>query len=1253
MSDVLKLVKKVFTVGVVAATIMWSVGASVLTTEVVNAATSSCPTLDTYDVVRYKDSNGNAKPDQLVKGSDGKFRLVIWGWTIKTWNNDMSADPTDSSFSEPSYLDSVLLSNDCYKSVVVPNLDNSSPFYMSPRPGTALVREATDKKYFLTDAFTPKELTDDAAKAIYGDNYKWFNATNAYWPYFASNEQSGKITKSDLPKVKNLLVYDEANSKYYLVTDSSGNAKEVTSAGMTANRLHPDYAYVADSADMNELTVSSSKVSAKDAGLVKLTEGTEGSSGSGESSESTGGTLSASLSANTPSGSLVPDNAAYVDVLKFDLKNDSSSAVSVNSLKVQKTGYASDNAINGLLVYDESGSQHGNTVTSLTASATADLLFSSNPIKVSANDTETVAVKVHTASGYTSGDFKLSVTSVTGPDNVSGLPITSNSFTMTDGSNSLSTVEIEETTDNNTTVNLDTTVDAMKFKLSETTSNENVKLHKLTLYNDGTAADADFKDVKLVDQAGDTLATAQPKDRYVTFDLTSSPKKIDKGTSENFTVKTTIVDGASRYVRFVVQEQEDIMLKGVNTGSYVLASIASVSSDDTWAFGDHTTSYNKLTINEGTLSVTESNTPSSNLAAGESDAVLGKFVLKPNGEDMQLRKMRVAYSQGGTVALNGTIFVKVDGTTVYSASASSFTTSSSFASDDDLGNAITMSTYATLKNGEESVVTIVGSVSDSATTAESYGAAIDVTEVKKVNTNKVTDPSTSYSAATARSVSAADLDITNINWHAGTNNIIQGETQAKMAKFTMNASNSGEDIRVNNLKFSDTTGASSTLSDLTNLRIYEEGKSGYLETTNSTAVISSTSTITFTLSSPLIVKKSEGVRTFYLKADVSSGAAGNAANTHKFAVKATASDIVGNDTAATGVEDVLGTAQTITISSSGSLNVSVDYGSGGTYSENSTVTIGSTQEAFTVFSFKATDEDIKVTDLTLTATGTLKYTDFQNIKLYKDGESTAFATAAQFSGAEAADKTYTFTDSDKLFEVKAGETVKVRVKADISGEGGATLGNTLRFQISDVDSDITAKGNSTLAAGNKNGTPTLSYHKQIVPTGGVVVSEVSPSEGSSLTRTVQAGSTLGQFKVYNSGSSAITLATTTLYDGGTNSTSSLVYELYESAANGTSPSGSAVATTTKSSSALEFDGSSITIEAGQYKTLSVKVGSTGATDLASGDTFQLYVSSIGDVLYDVTEANLLYDGNADGDSSDTINDLYTIGKPALGTYVKQ
>lgn len=1222
MTNVLKLTKKIFTVGVVATTIVWSLGVAALVPTVANAAT--CPTLAAGDMVKV-----TGKPAIYAVDNNLKVRYFDNGDVFKSWR--------------PTYGGYISISMDCLDSLGIPSV---APYGVAYHSGSYIVKRASsDQLYVVEPTNTLAKITSALATTLYGTGYKVMTITDQDWPNYPNRGTDVTEAKAHA----GMLVKNGAKT-YYVNTDLK--LQEVSETGMTANGFQTKFVR----------TVADSVVSGLAGGdaitaeVKALTDKTQSGGVTGGVVIPVSGAVSVSLSADTPASALMAANTAFNTVLKFNVSAASGDVV-MTGVKVKKYGYAANAAVNGLALFNAAGTQLGNTVNSLTADAEADVLFSGTPYTVHAGTTETFTLKVH-AGNVTTGDLKLAVTGVTASGNpsVAGLPVTGNTFTMTDGSNSVFSATLELMGDYATSVNLDTKgQDALKVRVNVTNSTEDVKVEKIVLYNAGTAADTDFGNVALYNKSGDKIATAEPKDRYVTFDLSANPVVVTKGQNHTFNVKLDVKTGASRNVRLTIQENDDVMLKGVSTGAYVLATGAG-SVDTTFPLGN---AVNLLSIASGTLSVSEKGSLTSNVASGETSVLLGKFALKPAGEAMELRKMKVVLIQGGPVALSGTVYVKVNGSTVYSVAASSLTTSTQALISTALTNDTekTMSTYYSMPADTDAVVEVFGDVSSLATASDSYGAGIDAYEVKRVSTNDIFATATANVNSTARAVSAASMTITNINWLAGTYNVVKGDNNVTLAKFTMDTRSSGENVRVNSLVFSDTTGVTAAITDITNLKIYEDGVVEPIATSNNVNAITATSTVTFTFSQPIVLVKGSAVRTFYLKADVSSGAAGDATDTHKFAIKSdNSSDAVGVDTASSA-DAVAGTAQTVTISAGGSLQVAVSYNSGHTYSENGTVTIGSTNQEFTVFKFTAYDENIKVTDLTLEATGTLKYTDFTNVRLYKNDEVAPFASAAQFAGADAVGKTYTYSSSDALFEVPAGQTVYIRVKADISTDSGAKLGDTLRFQITDVDT-IVAKGKTTLAAGQKSGTATLSYYKQIVPFG-VSISGVTPTEGSSQTVNVGANTILGQFKVVNNGSAAITMfsttATGTIYDGGTNSSTSLIYDLYASNANSTAPI-TKIATSAKASNALTFAGDVVaggtTIQPGQYITFTVKAGSTGATGLVAGDTFQLYVSAIGNVTFNVTDDALGYDGAVDGSTNTTNAGLFLLGKPQLGTYIK-
>jgi len=64
----------------------------------------------------------------------------------------------------------------------------------------------------------------------------------------------------------------------------------------------------------------------------------------------------------------------------------------------------------------------------------------------------------------------------------------------------------------------------------------------------------------------------------------------------------------------------------------------------------------------------------------------------------------------------------------------------------------------------------------------------------------------------------------------------------------------------------------------------------------------------------------------------------------------------------------------------------------------------------------------------------------------------------------------------------------------------------------------------------------------------------------------------------------------------------------------------------------------LTLNAGETKHLAVKV-KTLATNDTAGDTYRMTIAAISDVQYSVTEAELGYDGNKDGDMGDDITGI--------------
>jgi hypothetical protein len=126
MTDVLKSVKKIFTVSVVGATMLWSVGVSALLPSAANAAV--CPTLAAGDMIKV---SGKAAIYSVNK--DSKVLYFPSGDEFKSWNENNS------------YGGYITVTQECFDSLSVPS---TYPGAVNYRAGSYVVkRPSSDQLY--------------------------------------------------------------------------------------------------------------------------------------------------------------------------------------------------------------------------------------------------------------------------------------------------------------------------------------------------------------------------------------------------------------------------------------------------------------------------------------------------------------------------------------------------------------------------------------------------------------------------------------------------------------------------------------------------------------------------------------------------------------------------------------------------------------------------------------------------------------------------------------------------------------------------------------------------------------------------------------------------------------------------------------------------------------------------------------------------------------------------------------------------
>lgn len=1158
------VLKRALTVSTVFSTILWSVGVSALVPSMALAQTS-CPAFSAGQMIKV-----TGRPAIYAVDAAGKVLYFPSGDEFKSWNTGET------------YGGYVSVSQSCFDSLPVPT---SAPLGVNFRPGSYVVkRPSSDQLYVVQPNNTLATITADAARALYGANYKVMTVADVFWPNYG-NTRGAAITEA---KAHPGMLVSNGGKTYYV--ESASTLREVTATGFTANRFKQ--AFVRPVASIAGFTVGS-QVTAAESSVGDRTQ----TGANPISTPVTGGAVTVSVAADNPAATILASGTAFNPVLKVNL-TAGSQAASVTGLTIRKSGLAANTAISGVDIIDAQGVRHGNIASSLTTENDVTVLFTGNPINVAAGQTQTVTVRVNMATGAAAESGTLQF-SIVGPASVQGasaggaFPVSGNTFTLQTGANAIgsATVTASSVASAQVTIDAANQQELAKFNIAAG-ARENVLVKSITLYNQGNASDSDVQDVQLVSQEGTVLATAQQISKNVVFNLVT-PYVIDKGTSKDFTIRAKIVNGATRTIQFVIYNNYDVVTTGQSTNAGLLAA-------GTFPLGN---AINLTTIASGSVSFNKDvSSPSGSVTPGTNGATFAKFYVKPTGEDMELRKLKISIVSSSASILTGSVTIKVNGSAVWSGTPGDISGSSTSQTT------LTLSAYPTLVAGQNSYITVESNVM-SAATGGTVQAYMGVGEVKRLITQDIiTTNLGNVVSANQISIQAGALRITNLSTPVSTQ-LVAPSSNLELAKIELSAGvlSSGEDVKVTRIVITDTVNATATLSNIGNLVLYNGTTA--LGTTASTA--NNATTTAFNFASPIVIPKGSAV-TLTLKGDVLTGSQG----THRFSVAAT-SDVTAQG-ATTGQTitpaAVVGTGQTMTIAAAGSLSLASGVGAP---SEDRAVYPGATNDTVYAFKLTAQREAVNVTGITITATGTINVNDLTNVRIVTDAGTVVAGSLAQgtVSGSTTA---FTWTNTNGLFTVQPG-TTNYLVKADFGASGAAKLGDNFSFRIASTTADITAKGafsgTTIVPTGSAVGTA-LTY---VVPQGGVTVAADSRLLASTA---VSDGGRVGAFKVTNNTNAPVTINRFNLSNS--SGASGITYALRYTN-EGLDPIDYNAFTVATTSDAYNFT-PSVVINPGQSRVFSLYA----VSGVTTGDAWMISVSSISGVTYTVTEIGVGFDFDDDG-----------------------
>ncbi len=938
-----------------------------------------------------------------------------------------------------------------------------------------------------------------------------------------------------------------------------------------------------------------------------------------------------------PANSLAPQGAARVPFTSFSITNNSGAAVTVNGVTVQRSGLAQDAAFSGIVLVDSNNVQLGTSKTlNSNHQATIGDTFTIQPgqtisLTVSAN----MASSLSSYAGQVAG---LSVVGINTTVPVSGsLPITGASQTLnaTLSLGSVSTTTSAFDPGVATTKNIGDT--GIKFSGIKFTagSTEDLKLYSIRFRQVGSVSSSDLANVVIIANGTSYPTTVDSTGKYYTA-VFPGGLLIAKGNSADIYIQGDIVgsNASSRTVDFDLDKVTDVYFVGQLYGYGIAPS------------GTYTPWYNGYVVTLSGASVTTIGKDTSSANAAQNIAVnvvnqpLGGYIVDLKGEpiSVQSQVFTVATTTASsgllqTVSIvneNGAIVAgPVDATWVSGTQTLTFT--------DTVTYPLGRHTYSlrgkvpscSSCNGQTIAISTTPSSGWTNITGQTTGNSVSLSGSSAFTMNTMTVKSGSLAVAISATPAAQ--------------NIVAGSQGFTFANVQLDATQSGEDVRLNSFAMTldnDNGSLAGAASKLSSCQVYDGASAlnGGSNTVNpSDTATTSATTATFTLDNSLTIAKGT-VKTLAVKCNLATTA--HTSSTFQWGITSTQIGAI----AATGVSSgssitptgSTNSGQVMTTASTGSVVVSTDASS----PSYALAAANSTGVTAGVFKFRATNEAVNLAriGLQLTNTASSSASDLVQVSLWSGATQIGTAT---FVGSNT-NATSTLTSPLVL----ARDTdVTVTVKIDVAAMGTsqpATAGHLIAVDVDTNSTNTQGTGAQSGATVNASGSTAVA---------GVRIFKSFPTianDSSTLGSTGIADGKLMRFKVTADSHGDVGISKFTLTIATTTATVTTVNiraytdSSYSTPVSGLSSDGSMLATSlagtawASSSTQLEFyaqtsaaASTTIQIPAGTTRYFEVSGSVSGATSGASiATTIQ------GDAAYPSLSGFLTTAALVDGDTND-------------------
>ncbi len=678
-------------------------------------------------------------------------------------------------------------------------------------------------------------------------------------------------------------------------------------------------------------------------------------------------------SAAQPANSLAPTNAANLPFTKFSVTNNSGSAQTISGVTVQLGGLANKAAFSSVVLLDEAGNQIGNTRTI----NSNDQATVGESMTLQAGETRvlTIGANVGTVSTTYAGQIAVfSVISVNTSATVAGsLPISGASHTL-NGSLSIGAVTAERGVEDPASAQSKEigTVDYTftSVKLRNNGSAENVRLNSIRFDQAGSASAGDI--VNVMAYVDGVAYTPVISGDVYTFNF-GSGIVINEGLSKEVVLKGDIAGGTNRTISFNVHKFTDINVSGETFGYGITPTGGGAG------FGSGTPAYDAsdVTILAGTFnSVSKSNSaPSANIAIQTSNQILGAFTVDIKGEGVTVQTITmVATIAGGPVGtdLDNVTLVDQNGAVLagpVDATGDDATGDLSFSSVSFPTGVTTVFVQGFLDSTFGANDTIIMSTTPS-----------NWTDATGDNTGDTITLPSSTATANTMTVQAATLTATTLTQPAA-RSIVPGATDFVFATATLDAANSGEDIRVTAVIVEDTISTAGEGTEIDNMEIWANLSGGstndsvrgdvfetrVADAEQLTGSGTGDHVITISLDTHIVIPKNTSID-IAVVADLSSAASASDVHTISLDQASGAVTAVGSISGNTVTLTPAGAGQSMTVAAGGTLTTTID---------SSTPTTGTlildtnAEQTSVVFRLAANNvEDLDVDSIKLTSTGT-------------------------------------------------------------------------------------------------------------------------------------------------------------------------------------------------------------------------------------------------------------------------------------------